>query len=209
MARLILVRHGKSEWNEKGLWTSLTDVDLIEEGVLEARRAGAAISEVPVHRAHTSMLKRAQQTLHHIEEVLGHVLEITIHPALNERNYGIYTGKNKWQVKEEIGEAEFLKLRRGWDVHIPEGESLKDVYARVAPYYETVILDDIKNGSNTLVVAHGNSLRALVKRVENIPDENISDIEIGTGEVYMYDFDSTGNVLSKEIRAINPNKSSI
>ena len=99
MDYLILVRHGKSEWNKLGQWTGLTDVELADEGVLEARDAGAAIRDVPVHTVHTSALTRAKQTFEEIKRTLGWNIEPRAYPALNERDYGVYTGKNKWQVK--------------------------------------------------------------------------------------------------------------
>ncbi|OGG53271.1 hypothetical protein A3H16_02495 [Candidatus Kaiserbacteria bacterium RIFCSPLOWO2_12_FULL_53_8] len=209
MAHLILVRHGKSAWNATGQWTGWTDIELNEDGIAEAKRAGKVIADIEVHHAHVSDLKRAKQTLDHINESLGKDIETKIDPALRERHYGIYTGKNKWQVKEEVGDAEFQKIRRGWDHPIPEGESLKDVYVRVVPYFEKYILSDLKKGKNTLIVAHGNSLRALMKKLDNISDAAICDLEVGLGEVHCYSFDKEGRVIGKEIRASNPNKGKI
>ena len=206
MAYLILVRHGKSEWNKLGQWTGLTDVELADEGVLEARDAGAAIRDVPVHTVHTSALTRAKQTFEEIKRTLGWNIEPRAYPALNERDYGVYTGKNKWQVKEEIGEEEFQKLRRGWDTPVPEGESLKDVHTRVVPHYEDEVRPHLLAGRTVLIVAHGNSLRALVKHLENIPEDKIAELEIGTGEVYCYEFDKEGKIIDKTIRAANANK---
>lgn len=206
MAYLILVRHGKSEWNKLGQWTGLTDVELAGEGVLEARDAAEAIRDVPVHEVHTSALTRAKQTFEEIKKTLGWKVESQAFPALNERDYGIYTGKNKWQVKEEIGEEEFQKLRRGWDTPVPKGESLKDVHTRVVPHYKNEIHPRVLAGRTVLVVAHGNSLRALVKHLENIPEDKIAELEIGTGEVYCYEFDKEGKIVNKTIRAANPNK---
>ena len=209
MAYLLLVRHGKSAWNATGQWTGWTDVALSEEGVLEARKAGEALIGMEVHVAHVSDLRRAQETLAHIKQALGKEIATKTHPALKERHYGIYTGKNKWQVKEEIGEEEFKRIRRGWDTPIPEGESLKDVYARVVPYFEEHILPDVQKGLNTLVVAHGNSLRALMKRLEDVSDEAICDVEVGTGEIHCYAFDTEGKITHKEVRAANERKGAI
>src|ERR1700690_3642621 len=171
MAYLILVRHGKSQWNLLGKWTGFTDVDLVQEGIEEARRAAEAIKDIRIDCAFTSDLKRAKQTFVEICNAL-HSPEIkqVEDPALRERDYGAYTGKNKWEVKEEIGEEAFQRIRRGWDVPIPGGETLKDVYDRVVPYYTSRILPELLSGKNLLVVAHGNSLRALVKYLEHIPD---------------------------------------
>lgn len=201
MAKLFLVRHGKSTWNDLGLWTGHTDVDLAPEGEQEARQAGLALRSETIHRAFVSPLKRARQTLEHIQKALELVdLEIQSHPAIIERHYGIHTGKNKWQVKEEIGEEAFQQLRRGWDTPIPEGETLKDVYDRVQPYYEETIKPHLSASRNVLLVAHGNSIRALIKHLEGLDDQQITAVEIGTGEVHCYDIDpSTETILNKSV----------
>ena len=206
MAYLILVRHGKSKLNATGQWTGWTDIDLTEEGIAEAARAGEALADIEIHIAHVSDLMRAKNTLAHIKSALNKDFKTIVTPAVRERNYGIYTGKNKWQIKEQVGEEEFKKIRRSWDYPIPEGESLKDVYGRIVPYFEKNILPDLKAGKNTLVVAHGNPLRALMKKLDNISDEAIGDLEFGTGEVYCYVFDGQGNITNKEMRAVNPDK---
>ncbi|MDQ5954625.1 MAG: 2,3-bisphosphoglycerate-dependent phosphoglycerate mutase, partial [Patescibacteria group bacterium] len=120
--------------------------------------------------------------------------------ALNERDYGDLTGKDKWKIREEYGEEQFLKWRRGWDTPPPNGESLKDVYSRLIPYFESTIVPQLKEEKNVIIVAHGNSLRALVKYLENISDEIIPSLEIATGEIYLYQIDKDGKVISKEIR---------
>lgn len=209
MAYLILVRHGKSSWNATGQWTGWTDIELNEEGVAEAKRAGEALKDIEIHKAYVSDMKRAKQTLDYITSTLGKDIETKTAPELKERSYGIYTGKNKWQVKEEVGEEEFKKIRRSWDHPIPEGESLKDVYARVVPYFEKHILSDLKAGKNVLVSAHGNSLRALMKYLDKISDAAVCDLEIGTGEIHCYSFDKEGKVIGKEIRAANPSRGKV
>lgn len=202
MAYLVLVRHGQSEWNALGLWTGQEDVALTEEGKQEARRAVEHLKDIPFHRAHTSKLQRAKQTLHEIKEALGHTeLETVAHEALNERHYGEYTAKNKWEIKEQLGEEEFTKLRRTWDHPVPGGETLKDVHDRVLPYFEQHILDDLKAGKNIIVAAHGNSLRALMKHLEEYTDDKVHELEIGTGEVLVYEISENGTVLNKELRA--------
>ncbi len=199
MSRLILIRHGMSAWNHLGLWTGWTDVDLVEEGRMQARSAAGALKDIAIHNIHVSDLKRAHQTLDEIVSVLGiHHVPVNKSLALNERHYGIYTGKNKWDIQKEVGEEQFKHMRRGWDVAIPEGETLKDVYHRVAPYYDQYILPDIKQGKNILVVAHGNSLRAMIKHVENIHEDHIAGVELETGEVRLYDLDHVGAVQNKE-----------
>jgi 2,3-bisphosphoglycerate-dependent phosphoglycerate mutase len=201
LAYLILVRHGQSAWNVLGQWTGLTDVELTDEGKKEAQKAAETLRGIDIHKAHTSKLKRAHQTLEEIKNALDlSNIPVTQHEALNERDYGEYTSKNKWEVKEKIGDEEFLKLRRSWDYPVPGGESLKDVHSRVVPYYEAEILKDLKAGHNVIVTAHGNSLRALIKHLENIADEEISNLELGTGEVYLYEINESGKVISKEIK---------
>lgn len=205
MAYLVLVRHGLSEYNKRGLWCGWIDPDLTPEGREEAKRAGEALKEIHFDVAYTSILKRAQQTLEEIKkEISQSDIPTTIAWELNERNYGDYTNKNKWQVKEEVGEETFQKIRRSWDYPIPNGESLKQVYQRTIPYYQREIEPKLKEGKNIIITSSGNALRALVKYLENVSDEKIGGFEIGTGEVYVYQIDSDGGVLNKEVRAANP-----
>lgn len=198
---LILVRHGESEWNAKGLWTGLTDIGLTQKGKEEAQKAARAISDIPLNAAFSSPLSRARDTLRIMLETLGQT-HVTVEEsrALSERDYGVYTGKNKWEVQKSLGEAEFLKLRRSWDYPIENGESLKDVYARVVPYYERHIAPLVTQGKNVLISAHGNSLRALIKYLDHIPDKDISSLELATGEIIVYTIDRTGHVVSRERR---------
>jgi 2,3-bisphosphoglycerate-dependent phosphoglycerate mutase len=206
MSYLVLVRHGKSEWNKLGKWTGWTDVSLAEEGIQEAKNAGEQLKDIKFDLGFTSELKRAKETLNEIKNATGQSdLQTIENTALNERDYGDYTGKNKWEVKDTVGEEEFQKIRRSWDFQLPNGESLKNVYERVVPYYTAEILPSLKDDKNIIIAAHGNSLRALVKYLEKIDDADISSLEIGTGEVYVYKIDPEGKVLSKEIRSANPN----
>ncbi len=200
MAYLVLVRHGQSEWNALGLWTGQEDVALTEQGKAEAREAAKHLQEMTLHKAYASGLTRAQQTLEEIKSALQHTeLETTHHEALNERHYGDYQAKNKWDIKDAIGEEDFTKLRRSWDHPVPNGETLKDVHARVLPYYEETILEDLKEGKNVIVAAHGNSLRALMKYLEEVDDDKVHELEIGTGEVVMYEIDEAGTMVSKQV----------
>lgn len=154
MAYLVLVRHGQSEWNELGLWTGLNDVSLTKKGRQEARSAAETLENITFGSAHTSKLKRAHETL---VEILDHLeqtdLEAKKSAALNERDYGDLAGKNKWTVRDEHGEEKFNLWRRSWDYPVPGGETLKDVYKRVVPYYEDQILADLKSGKNVIVAA--------------------------------------------------------
>jgi 2,3-bisphosphoglycerate-dependent phosphoglycerate mutase len=199
MAKLILVRHGESEWNEKGWWTGWTDIGLTEKGKAESRLAGEKLKGFSIDFAYTSPLLRAKQTLDEIKGVLGLDVPTIEGKPLIERNYGIYTGKNKWDIKKEIGDELFLKIRRSWDDPIPQGESLKQVYERVIPYYQAEILPRLKEGKNVLIAAHGNSLRALTKYLESISDEDISKLEIPVGQVDVFEIDTEGKVISRKI----------
>jgi 2,3-bisphosphoglycerate-dependent phosphoglycerate mutase len=206
MGYLTLVRHGQSQWNIEGLWTGWHDISLTEVGHEEARRTADALRDITFDRAYTSELVRAQQTLDDIIQVLGQQnIPIVRAIELNERHYGDLTGKNKWAVREEYGEEQFLRWRRGWDEKIPNGETLKDVYDRVVPYYEREIFPKLQAGESVLVTAHGNSLRALIKYLENISEDVIPSLEVGTGEAYVYQVGPGGEIISKEIRAVNPN----
>jgi len=209
MSKLVLVRHGKSEWNEKGLWTGWRDIPLAPKGVEEAQVTGEQLKNIHFDYAYTSALVRAQQTLVEILRVINQTPPTINNQALNERDYGDYTEKNKWDIQKEVGEEEFQKIRRSWDYPPPNGESLKMVYERVLPYFESEILPHLKEGKNIIIAAHGNSLRALAKYLENITEEDIADLEIGTGEAYVYDIDSEGKVTNKEIRGVNESKGKV
>ena len=210
MSHLILVRHGKSEWNKLGLWTGWQDVPLDEDGREEARKTAMYLQDIAIDKAYSAALIRVVETWEIIKKTLKlENVSTVLHKALNERSYGIYTGKNKWQVKEEVGEAEFTKIRRGWDHPIPEGETLEDVYNRIVPYYQNTIQADLKNGKNVIIVACGNSLRALVKYLENLTIDEVCNLEIGLAEAHIYEIGENGQVLSKEIRSENKNKGKI
>jgi 2,3-bisphosphoglycerate-dependent phosphoglycerate mutase len=207
MAHLILVRHGTSEYNAKGLWAGWDDPALNEEGKKDAAAAGESLKDIDLHAAFCSSLIRHKQTLDIILQI-AHKSDLPIieSDALKERNYGDFTAKNKWQVKEEIGEENFMKLRRSWDYPVPHGESLKQVYERVIPYYQSTILPKIESGENVIIASSGNALRALVKYLENIADENVATLEIAPGEVYVYTIDANGTITNKEIRNQHENK---
>jgi 2,3-bisphosphoglycerate-dependent phosphoglycerate mutase len=201
MAYLVLVRHGTSEYNEKGLWTGWDDPELNEKGKKDANEAADALKDIHFAVAFTSPLIRHKQTLQIILDETGQKnVQIIESNALKERDYGKYTAKNKWEIKKKLGDKDFLKLRRGWDYPVPEGESLKQVYEREIPYYESTILPRIKDGKNVIITGSGNNLRALVKYLEDIPDDQISDVEIAPGEAYVYEVNQFGEITHKEIR---------
>ena len=184
-------------------------IPLAPLGFEEAQRTGEQLKDIHFDFAYTSALIRAQQTLDEILKVTGQTPPIVKNQALNERDYGDYTEKNKWDIQKEVGEEEFQKIRRSWDYPPPNGESLKMVYERAFPYYTQEIEPKLKEGKNVIIAAHGNSLRALVKYLENISDDDIATLEIGTGEAYVYQIDETGKVVSKEIRGENENKGKV
>jgi 2,3-bisphosphoglycerate-dependent phosphoglycerate mutase len=202
MAYLVLVRHGQSEWNALGKWTGQTEVPLTEKGRAEAAQAATTLEGLTFHQAYFSNHERAAATLNIILEALHQTdIEAKKSAALNERDYGELTGKNKWEVREEYGEEQWMNWRRSWDFPVPGGETLKDVYDRAVPFYEEHIAQDLKLGKNVIVSAHGNTLRALVKYIEDISEDEIPGLEIGTGEVYVYEIEpETGRILAKDIK---------
>jgi 2,3-bisphosphoglycerate-dependent phosphoglycerate mutase len=200
MSKLVLVRHGESEWNAKGVWTGWTDIPLTEKGREEAKKAASLLSDIHFDYTYTSKLVRASETLELMKKELHLSVATIANFALNERDYGQFTGKNKWEIKKEIGDEAFQSLRRGWNSEVKGGETLKVVYDRVVPYFLSEVLPLLKKGKNVLVVAHGNSIRALVKYLESIPDEKIAEIEFKTGEIMLYEFDESGTVIHKERR---------
>lgn len=206
MATLVLVRHGLSEYNKIGIWAGWEDPNLAPEGFEQAEKTAKQLVDIHFDEAFSSDHARCRQTLQKVLEVINQKdLPTTYNMAFRERNYGDYNHKNKWQVKDEIGEEGFQKLRRGWDFPPPNGESLKMVYDRLVPYYEKEVLPKLKEGKNILVSSSGNALRAFVKYLENISDEEVGNLEIGTGEAYVYQIDEDGKVINKQVRGINPN----
>lgn len=198
MAYLSLIRHGRSDWNDKGLWTGLTDIPLDYAGWQEAHDAAKKLSGIKFDFAFTSDLERAQETLDIIlRDTNQPGVPIQSSASLNERDYGDYTGKNKWEVEQEVGEEMFEKIRRSFDYPIPNGESLKQVYERVVPFYEENILPKLKDNQNVLISAHGNSLRALIKHLKNLSDEEVEELEIPTGEPILYRFDPSNQSVSR------------
>ncbi len=198
---LVLVRHGQSEWNLKNLFTGWRDVDLTDKGVAEAREAGHKLKAqgLTFDIAFTSALMRAQRTLDLMLAEMGQsALPVIKHQALNERDYGDLSGLNKDDARKKWGEEQVHIWRRSYDVAPPGGESLKDTLARALPYYVTEILPRVLRGERVLVVAHGNSLRALVMVLERLSSEQILKREIGTGVPIIYRLDANAIVKSKQ-----------
>lgn len=198
--KLFLVRHQETDWNQLGLWQGMHDRHLTEHGFEMSERLGEFFKNVQIDQSFTSAQVRTMETLSSILESCNKTNVPTIHAdELNERDYGIYTGKNKWEVKKEVGEEIFQKIRRSFDYPIPEGESLQTVYSRVVPFYQNSILPLLNEGKNVLVVAHGNSLRALLKYIENLNNDEIAKLEFDFGTILIYDTNQKGLATDKEI----------
>ena len=231
MSKLILTRHGQSIWNAENRFTGWVDVDLSKQGVLEARKSGKLIKDlnISIDVSYTSFLKRAIKTLAVILEENNLKLRLNTYWEIKERNYGSLTGLNKNETKKKIGEEQFIKYRRSWDISpppmsetdknqslfsplntgIPQGsipltESLKDTYKRVIPFFEKNIRSDLQSNKNIIVSAHGNSLRALCKKLFNISDQKINELEIPTGNPLVIEFDQSLEV--KDIKYLDKSR---
>ena len=200
MASLVLVRHGQSQWNEKNLFTGWKDPDLTEKGVKEAIEAGLALKEsgYKFDIMFTSVLLRAKRTGKLILEQMGQEdLKTFENEALNERNYGDLVGLNKDDARKKWGEDQVYKWRRSFDIAPPGGESLKMTAERVLPYFEETILPLLKEKSDILVAAHGNSLRALVMQLDKLNSDEVVKLEIPTGMPICYSINEHGQVKNK------------
>ncbi|MDR3376399.1 MAG: 2,3-bisphosphoglycerate-dependent phosphoglycerate mutase [Ancalomicrobiaceae bacterium] len=198
---LVLCRHGESEWNKLNLFTGWRDPDLSEKGVVEAHAAGRKLKALGLvfDHAYTSALVRAQHTLQIILGELGQVgLPETRDQALNERDYGDLSGLNKDEARVKWGEEQVHIWRRSFDVPPPGGESLKDTAARVLPYFDRLIWPDVVAGKRILISAHGNSLRALIMKLDNLTGDQIVKRELATGAPLIYRFDDTGAVIERK-----------
>ena len=215
MPTLVLIRHGQSTWNLENRFTGWWDVDVTEKGAQEARAAGQLLAQkgLDFDQCFTSVQTRAIKTLNLALEEMGRLwLPVEKDWRLNERHYGGLTGLNKAETAAKHGDAQVKIWRRSFDVPpppldagsefdlskdrrydgiaIPDTESLKDTIARVLPYWESRIAPDLKAGKRVLISAHGNSLRALVKHLSNIPDDEITELEIPTGQPIVYELDA-------------------
>ncbi len=225
--KLVLLRHGQSEWNKLNLFTGWKDVDLSEKGVEEAKSAGRKLKEAGIEFdiAYTSYLKRAIKTLNiTLEEMDSLYIETVKTWRLNERHYGALQGLNKKETAEKYGDEQVHIWRRSFDIApplmdkddensahrdkkyrdfpqdvIPDGESLKLTLERTLPFFMDEIGPSLIAGKNVLVVAHGNSLRSITKYIENISDEEITSVEIATGEPIVYTLDENLKIIKKEI----------
>ena len=220
MNYLILVRHGQSEWNLEKRFTGWVDVDLTENGKLEAEKAGYLIKKknISIGQYYSSLQLRANNTLKIIQRVLNDKKDFIKAWQINERHYGALTGLNKIEMSSRIGEDKVYKFRRSWEIkpeplskespyhpinidayknvpkeNIPDTESLKDTYERVIKFYDEEIKNQLKN-KNILISAHGNSIRALCKYLFNIDNKKISKLEIPTGNPLLIKFDNNKKV---------------
>lgn len=199
---LVLVRHGESEWNKLNLFTGWKDPDLTDKGVAEAKAGAGRIAQLNIKFdiAFTSALRRAQHTLDIILGVIGQQdLPIVRDEALNERDYGDLAGLNKDDARKRWGEEQVHVWRRSYDVPPPGGESLKDTAERVLPYYDKHIWTALSAGKNVIVAAHGNSLRALIMKLEGLSGEEIIKRELATGVPIIYRLNSAGGVEEKRV----------
>ena len=225
MSKLILVRHGQSQWNLENRFTGWVDVPLSKKGIEEAISAGKKLKDFEFDKMYVSHMLRAIQTLNYIlvesnndktpifkhenERVSKCELNYTGNPEkeihvyqsveLAERYYGDLQGLNKQKTREKYGDEQVHLWRRSYDINPPNGESLKDTCERTTPYYKKYIMKDIQEGKNVLVSAHGNSLRAITMFVEKISEEDIPTVEIPTGVPIVYTFDKEMNLLEKKL----------
>ena len=228
MSKLILIRHGQSIWNAENRFTGWVDIDLSEQGIKEAKKSGQLIKDlnIEISISYTSFLKRAIKTLEVILKENNLKLDLNTSWEMNERHYGSLTGLNKEEIKIKIGEEQFKKYRRSWNISpppmpendknqflfsplnasipqnmIPLTESLKDTYNRVIPFFESKIKPALQNNKNIIIAAHGNSLRALCKKLFNISDQKINELEIPTGNPLVIEFDQ--NLEVKNIKYLD------
>jgi 2,3-bisphosphoglycerate-dependent phosphoglycerate mutase len=228
---LILLRHGESEWNQKNLFTGWVDVDLTTAGEAEGRRGGELLVEHGLLPTvlHTSLLRRAIRTANIALEAADRLwLPVRRTWRLNERHYGALQGKDKAQVRDEFGEEQFMLWRRSYDAPppplpddsefsqvgdpryadlldiLPRSECLKDVVDRMLPYWYDAIVPDLRLGQTVLVVAHGNSLRALIKHLDKLSDEAVVALNVPTGIPLLYDLDPVSFLPSRPASYLDP-----
>jgi len=224
LSKLVLVRHGQSQWNLENRFTGWVDVPLSTKGIDEAISAGKKLADYKFDIMYVSHMLRAVQTLHYIllelndnrtpifihEEKRVHdwehhtgdpETEIPVYQSVDlaERYYGDLQGLNKQKTREKYGDEQVHIWRRSYDVNPPNGESLKDTCERTIPYYKENILKVLQEGKNVLVTAHGNSLRSILMYVENVSEEKIPNVEIPTGVPIVYTFDEQMNLLDKKL----------
>lgn len=208
MANLLLLRHGESQWNLENRFTGWVDIPLSPKGEQEARQAGEKLKSYKFDKAYTSVLKRAIDTLKIVLKIIGQEnIPVEYDKALNERHYGALQGLNKADIGRQYGEQQLKIWRRSYDVPPPKdktdlnpdgiSESLKDTAARTLPYFESKILPDVLAGNNVIVAAHGNSLRSIVMKLDNLSKEEVLELNIPTGVPLLYVYDGKGNIVER------------
>ncbi len=197
MGRMVLLRHGESQWNLENRFTGWVDVPLSPKGEEEAKAAGVKLTGMRFDCAFASVLKRAIDTLDIVLRTIGQAdIPIEKDEALNERRYGELQGLNKAETAAKFGEHQVKLWRRSYDIRPPGGESLKDTAERVLPYYERRIRPEILAGKTLLVAAHGNSLRALVMQLDHLSTGEVLELNIPTGVPLLYEFGESGAVTT-------------
>lgn len=201
MPTLALVRHGQSIWNLENRFTGWTDVPLTAEGREEAREAGRRLSAegMTFDIAYTSSLLRAQETLTIIMDAAGYDLPVIRDEALNERHYGDLQGLDKAKTAERYGDEQVHMWRRSFATAPPNGESLKMTAERTLPFFDRAVLGDIAQGKDVLVVAHGNSNRAIVMELDELAEDEVPGLELATGIPLVYEMDEDGTIQSRRL----------
>ena len=205
MPNLVLLRHGESQWNLENRFTGWVDIPLSPKGENEANQAGEKLQGYKFEKGYTSVLRRAIDTMDIVLKIIGQSnLPLERDKALNERHYGALQGLNKADIGKQYGEEQLKIWRRSYDVPPPKdvtdlnpegiSESLKDTAARTLPYFEAKIIPDVLAGKNVIVAAHGNSLRSIVMRLDNLTKEQVLELNIPTGVPLLYVYDSKGNI---------------
>lgn len=199
MPKLVLIRHGQSIWNLENRFTGWVDVPLTEAGRAEAMNAADHMTKMSFQVGYTSVLVRAEATMKIIMDRRGWKFPVIRDQALNERHYGDLQGLNKDDLRKQYGEEQVKIWRRSYDVPPPGGEALKNTAERTLPFFERCVMGDIRQGKNVLVVAHGNSNRSIVMKLDNLSREEVLELNLGTGVPLVYEISEDGSVLSKEI----------
>ncbi len=199
MPNLVLVRHGQSLWNLENRFTGWVDVPLTAQGRAEAARAGSLLKSMRFDVAYTSALRRAQDTLAIMLAEMGADVPVIRDQALNERHYGDLQGLNKDDMRRQFGDEQVKIWRRSYDVPPPGGEALKDTAARTVPFFERCILGDIRQGKDVLVVAHGNSNRSIVMKLDGLSEAEVLELNLETGVPLVYDLAPDATILGKSV----------
>ena len=205
--KLILVRHSESTDNTKGVWSGIRNVGLTPKGKADARKIGELLQDQTFDVIYVSQLKRTRQTLNELLKTYGKTkAKIKKTGAIDERDYGKLAGRDKWEVRAAIGVHAFNDIRRGWNVPVPDGETLKDVYERTIPWYKLIVLPQLQKGKNILIVAHGNSNRTLRKYLENLSQEAIKYVEMDFAKIRIYEIRDNGHAEHCQVRRIKTAK---